>query len=78
MIKKHGFKYNTRILNQSDFVDLYKSERSDTLCERQKGLNGPGAGAYDGGKLIGLIAQPSKKLPISSLLNIMFSFLTIF
>ena len=56
LLKKHDSKYETRILNQSDFTDLYKSEWSNALCEKRKELDVLGVGAYDGGKLIGLAA----------------------
>ena len=56
LLKKHDCKYETRILNQSDFADLYKPEWSNALCEKRKDLDVLGVGAYDGGKLIGLAA----------------------
>ncbi len=56
LLKKHDCKYETRILNQSDFADLYKPEWSNALCEKRKELDVLGVGAYDGGKLIGLAA----------------------
>lgn len=56
LLKKHDCKYKTRILNQSDFADLYKPEWSNALCEKRKELDVLGVGAYDGGKLIGLAA----------------------
>ena len=56
LLKKHDCKYKTRVLNQSDFADLYKSEWSNALCEKRKELDVLGVGAYDGGKLIGLAA----------------------
>ena len=46
----------TRELEQADFVDLYKPEWSNALCEDRKHLDVLGVGAYDGGKLIGLAA----------------------
>ena len=46
----------TRVLEQADFVDLYKPEWSNALCEDRKHLDVLGVGAYDGGKLIGLAA----------------------
>lgn len=56
LLKKYDCKYETRILNQSDFADLYKPEWSNALCEKRKELDVLGVGAYDGGKLIGLAA----------------------
>ena len=56
LLKKHDCKYETRILHQSDFADLYKPEWSNVLCEKRKELDVLGVGAYDGGKLIGLAA----------------------
>ena len=54
LLKKHDCKYETRILNQSDFADLYSPEWSNAICEKRKELDVLGVGAYDGGKLIGL------------------------
>ena len=56
LLRKHYCKYETRILNQNDFADLYKPEWSNALCEKRKELDALGVGAYDGGKLIGLAA----------------------
>ena len=46
--------YETRILNQSDFAELYLPEWSNALCEKRKQLDVLGVGAYDNGRLIGL------------------------
>lgn len=46
--------YELKILEQSDFVDLYKPEWGNALCEDRKELDVLGVGAYDHGKLIGL------------------------
>lgn len=46
--------YELRVLQQADFIDLYKPEWSDALCERRKELDVLGVGAYDGEKLVGL------------------------
>lgn len=47
--------YETRVLHQSDFANLYKPEWSNALCEKRKHLDVLGVGAYDKGKLIGLV-----------------------
>jgi len=49
-------KYKTRILEQSDFKELYKPEWSNALCEKRKELDILGVGAYKDGKLIGFAA----------------------
>ena len=46
--------YERRVLEQSDFADLYLPEWSNALCEDRKQLDVLGVGAYAGGKLIGL------------------------
>ena len=46
--------YELRILTPPDFVDLYRSEWSNALCEARKELDVLGVGAYDGDRLIGL------------------------
>ena len=56
LLKKHNCGYETHILTQSDFADLYKPEWSNALCEKRKELDVLGVGAYDGDKLIGLAA----------------------
>ena len=43
-----------RILEQTDFGDLYLPEWSNALCKERKHLDVLGAGAYDEGKLVGL------------------------
>lgn len=48
--------YETRILHQNDFKDLYKPQWSNALCEDRKHLDILGVGAYDDGVLIGLAA----------------------
>ena len=53
--KKHCI-YKTNLLTQKDFADLYKPEWSNALCEKRKGLDILGVGAYDNGKLVGLAA----------------------
>ncbi len=49
-------KYETRILTQEDFSDLYVPSWSNALCENRKKLDVLGAGAYDGDRLVGLAA----------------------
>lgn len=46
--------YETRILQQEDFAELYRPEWGNALCEKRKQLDVLGVGAYDNGKLIGL------------------------
>lgn len=46
--------YPTRLLDSTNFVDLYKPEWSNALCEKRKHLDVLGVGAYDDGRLVGL------------------------
>ncbi len=46
--------YELKILEQSDFSNLYQPEWSNALCEDRKNLDILGVGAYLQGKLIGL------------------------
>ena len=46
--------YELRVLTQEDFVDLYRPEWSNALCEARKHLDVLGVGAYDNGRLVGL------------------------
>ena len=48
--------YETRVLEQADFANLYNEKWSNALCEKRKELDVLGVGAYDGEKLIGLAA----------------------
>lgn len=48
--------YETRILNQGDFGELYLPEWSNALCKDRRHLDVLGIGAYDGNRLIGLAA----------------------
>ena len=48
--------YETRILKQADFQDLYIEQWSNALCEDRKELDVLGVGAYEHGNLIGLAA----------------------
>ena len=48
--------YETRLLTQGDFGDLYKPQWSNALCEKRKELDVLGIGAYHKGELIGLAA----------------------
>ena len=53
-LKELPCKYETRILHQSDFSQLYTSEWSNALCKDRRQLDVLGVGAYEGQKLIGL------------------------
>ena len=46
--------FETRILKQKDFEDLYLPSWSNALCKERKHLDVLGTGAYDEGKLVGL------------------------
>ena len=46
--------YELKLLQQSDFAELYRPEWSNALCEDRKELDVLGVGAYDGGRLVGL------------------------
>ena len=48
--------YPTKWLTPDDFVDLYRPEWSNALCEERKHLDVLGIGAYDGDKLVGFAA----------------------
>lgn len=48
--------YETRLLTQGDFGDLYKPQWSNALCRDRKELDILGIGAYHKGELIGLAA----------------------
>ena len=48
--------YETRILEQEDFGELYLPEWSNALCQERKHLDVLGVGAYSGSTLIGLAA----------------------
>ena len=56
LLKKQDCKYETRVLIQKDFADLYKPEWGNALCEKHKERDMLGVGAYDGNKLVGLAA----------------------
>ena len=47
--------YKIKILTQEDFADLYLPEWSNALCKDRKHLDVLGVGAYDNGRLIGLV-----------------------
>ncbi len=47
-------RYETRVLEQKDFAELYLPEWGNALCEERKQLDVLGVGAYDGGRLVGL------------------------
>ena len=53
-LKQLSCGFNTRILEQRDFAELYIPEWSNALCADRKELDVLGIGAYDGDKLIGL------------------------
>lgn len=46
--------YKIKILEQSDFLNLYLPQFSNALCETRKHLDVLGIGAYKGDKLVGL------------------------
>ena len=48
--------YETRVLEQRDFADLYNEKWSNALSEKRRELEVLGAGAYDGDTLVGLAA----------------------
>ena len=48
--------YETRVLEQKDFKDLYLPEWRNSLCVERKHLDILGVGTYDDNKLIGLAA----------------------
>ena len=48
--------YETRVLTQTEFTDLYNEKWSNALSEKRKELDVLGVGAYDGEELVGLAA----------------------
>lgn len=54
LVKALPCKYEIKILEQTDFAELYLPQWSNALCKERKNLDIIGAGAYDNGKLIGL------------------------
>jgi GNAT superfamily N-acetyltransferase len=56
VLKETPCRYETRILEQKDFSELYSPEWSNALSqsENSKRLDMLGVGAYDNGKLVGL------------------------
>lgn len=46
--------YELRLMQPSDFAELYIPEWSNALCEERKELDVLGIGAYDGERLVGL------------------------
>lgn len=48
--------YETRVMEQADFAELYNEKWSNALCEKRKHLDVLGIGAYDGDILVGLAA----------------------
>ena len=55
-IPNPGCLYETRILVQEDFKELYLPEWSNALCKDRKNLDVLGVGAYDNDRLIGFAA----------------------
>lgn len=55
-LKASDCPYETRILKQPDFQDLYTEQWTNALCSDRKELDVLGIGAYEHGKLIGLAA----------------------
>ena len=53
-IKRLPCGYTLKVLEQKDFVSLYRPEWGNALCETRKELDMIGVGAYEQGKLIGL------------------------
>lgn len=53
VLKPIGCAYDLRILTPGDFVNLYRPEWSNALCEKRKQLDILGVGAYDGEELVG-------------------------
>ncbi|MBQ3411946.1 MAG: GNAT family N-acetyltransferase [Oscillospiraceae bacterium] len=47
-------RYETRVLTQDDFKDLYLPQWSNALCKDRKELDVLGVGAFDDGRLVGL------------------------
>lgn len=56
VLKELPCNFETKLLTQSDFQDLYLPQWSNALCETRKELDVIGVGAYDGDKLVGLAA----------------------
>lgn len=54
VFRKRECVLETRVLTQEDFIDLYREEWSNALCEKRRELDVLGVGAYDKGKLVGL------------------------
>lgn len=54
ILKKLPCLYETRLLKQEDFSELYIPQWSNALCEKRRELDVLGVGAYDGDNLVGL------------------------
>ena len=54
LLKELDCGYETKVLTQDDFSELYTPDWSNALCEKRKHLDVLAVGAYDGNKLIGL------------------------
>ena len=52
--REESIPYETRVLTQADFAELYHPEWSNALCESRKHLDVLGVGTYHNGKLVGL------------------------
>lgn len=56
VLKEQPCMYETKILHNEDFAELYTDDWSNALCESRKELDVLGVGAYHNGKLVGLAA----------------------
>ena len=54
LLKERFCQYEQRVLEQTDFANLYLPEWSNALCIDRKQLDVLGVGAYDGDNLVGL------------------------
>ena len=54
LLNEINCQYELRVLEQTDFSELYLPEWSNALCSDRRQLDVLGVGAYDGDKLIGL------------------------
>lgn len=53
-LQKFDCPFQTKVMTQDDFRDLYLPEWGNALCEERKELDVLGVGAFDGNKLVGL------------------------
>lgn len=56
LLKQTDCGYELRVMQQTDFADLYVDAWSNALCEKRKELDVLGVGAFDHGELVGLAA----------------------